>query len=368
MLGLLKRDFFMIKGISAFTQALGLAALSSFFLIGCDSNKKPPTPPARPVKAMVVSAQPNLVRRSFPGRAQADQEVDLSFKVAGLLTDLPIQVGSLVTQDQTIAQLDARDFATRLNAAIAEAKRDAQNFKRAQQLITGGHISQADFELLKTRSVVSNANVEIAQKALNDTVLKAPYTGRIASISVKNHQTITANQRIARLLDTSRIDFIVQIPETIISKIATVTDITVQFDAFPQFIIPATIKEISYEASTETRTFPVTLTLKQPGNVEILPGMAGSASGNVASNQSTNTQLTLPQTAVFSLGTDKKTYVWVIDKDSKKIHKQAVVLGAITPLGISIVQGIKLKDLVVIAGVHSLQEGEVVTLLNTQDK
>lgn len=368
MLGLLKRDIFMTKGISAFTQTLGLVALSSFFLIACDNNKKPATPTIRPVKAIVVSAQQNLVRRSFPGRAQADKEVDLSFKVAGLLIELPVQVGALVQQGQNIAQLDARDFVTRLNAALAESKRDAQNFKRAQQLIAGGHISQADYEVLKTRSIVSNANVDIAQKALNDTVIKAPYTGRIASVSVKNHQTVTANQTVARLLDTSRIDFIVQVPETIISKMATVTDITVQFDAFPQFIIPATIKEISYEASTETRTFPVTLTMKQPATAEILPGMAGNASGNIISNKSTNTLLTLPQAAVFSPGIDKKTYVWIIDKDTKKIHRQPVVLGALTTTGISISEGIKPGDLVVIAGVHSLQDEEVVTLLNNQDK
>lgn len=130
-----------------------------------------------------------MTRRSFPGRAQADQEVDLSFKVPGLLIDRPISVGALVQQGQIIAQIDSREFVARLNSAQAEAKRDEQNLRRGQQLIKGGHISQSDYELLKTKATVSNANVDLAQKSLTDTVIKAPFKGRIASVSVKNHQT-----------------------------------------------------------------------------------------------------------------------------------------------------------------------------------
>lgn len=359
----------MKKGISSFTQVWGVVVLGSFFLLACDNDKKLVAPVVRPVKAIVISAQNNVVRLSFPGRAQADQEVDLSFKVPGLLIERPAQVGALVQQGQIIAQLDSREFVARLNSALAEAKRDRQNLGRAQQLIKGGHISQSDYELLKTKSTVSNTNVELAQKALTDTVIKAPFTGRIASVSVKNHQTVTANQTIARVLDTSRIDMVVQIPETIISQIATIRDITVQFDAFPQFIIPATIKEISYEASTDTRTYPVTFTMKQPATIEILPGMAGNASGNIASSsKSGNTLLTLPRSALFSPGVENKTYVWVIDKKTKKIHQQLVIPGALATTGVSVSGGVKPGDLVVIAGVHSLQDGDVVTLLNPQDE
>ncbi|MDR3504181.1 MAG: efflux RND transporter periplasmic adaptor subunit [Legionella sp.] len=359
----------MKKGINSFARVLGVVALNSFFLIACENQKKPEAPIVRPVKAIVVTAQNNVMRRSFPGRAQADQEVDLSFKVPGLLIERPIQVGALVQQGQLIAQLDSREFVARLSSAQAEAKRDEQNLRRAQQLIKGGHISQSDYELLKTKSTVSNTNVDLAKKALTDTVLKAPFTGRIASISVKNHQTVTANQTIARILDTSHIDMVVQIPETIISRIAAVTDITVQFDAFPQVVIPATIKDISYEASTDTRTYPVTLTMKQPTTIEILPGMAGNASGNLASqSKSSKTLLTLPRSALFSPGIEKKTYVWIIDKKTKKIHRQLVIPGALTATGVSVSDGIKPGDLVVIAGVHSLQDGDVVTLLNPQDK
>lgn len=354
----------MTKRISLFIQTLALVVLSSL-LIACEDRESKVNPAARPVKTIRISVETHSTRRSFPGRAQAVQEVDLSFKVGGRLIERPIKVGDLVKQGQIIARLDSREFEARLKSARAEAARDQQNFRRAQQLTQGGHISKADFELLKTKATVAKANVDLAEKTLADAVIKAPFAGRIASISVKNHQTVTANQPIARLLDTSHIEMVIQVPETIISAIPQVTDITVQFDAFPNVLIPAQIKEISNEASTETRTFPVTLTMDQPDNIKILPGMAGNATGTMVTPDKTSL-ITLPESAVFSLGSEKNSYVWIVDKSTQKVHQQQVIIGELTATGISIIGGLKTDDLVVIAGVHSLREGDAVTLLNHQ--
>ena len=55
--------------------------------------------------------------------------------------------------------------------------------------------------------------------------------------------------------------------------------VKVEFDAFPGSPVPATIKDIGTEASSSTRTYPVTLALEQPTDQKILPGMAGRAFG-----------------------------------------------------------------------------------------
>ncbi|WP_298623383.1 efflux RND transporter periplasmic adaptor subunit [uncultured Legionella sp.] len=354
----------MNKRIYLFIQIVTLFAFS-FFLIGCEDNNSVIAPTIRPVKTLLIEVEASNARRSFPGRAQAVQEIDLSFKIGGRLIERPINVGDLVKKDQVIARLDSREFEARLRSARAEAQRDEQNYRRAQQLTRGGHISKADFELLKTKAAIAKANVDLAEKTLADSVIKAPFSGRIASISVKNHQTVTANQPIARLLDTSHIEMVVQVPETLISVIPHLTEITVQFDAFSHVRIPAVIKEISNEASTDTRTFPVTLSMDQPANVKILPGMAGSATGTIVSSDNADGSLiTLPVAAVFSPGQDKNSYVWIVDKNTKKVHQQQVSIGELTATGIAITSGLKANDLVVIAGVHSLREGDVVTLLN----
>ena len=62
-----------------------------------------------------------------------------------------------------------------------------------------------------------------------------------------------------------------------ILEAAEVESLEVEFDAFPGMRLPAEITEIGTEASLTTRTFPITLSMKQPEDNKILAGMAGTA-------------------------------------------------------------------------------------------
>ena len=48
--------------------------------------------------------------RSFPGRAQAYQELNLSFRIGGPLIQFPVRVGEAVQKGQVLARIDPRDF------------------------------------------------------------------------------------------------------------------------------------------------------------------------------------------------------------------------------------------------------------------
>ncbi|WP_158617424.1 efflux RND transporter periplasmic adaptor subunit [Legionella sp. km772] len=336
-------------------------------LIACGETSDKKAYSIRPVKAILISNAAAFNNHSFPGKAKASQEVDLSFNEGGSLIALPIKIGDKVKKGELIAKLDPKTFDAKLKAASAEVLRDKQNFSRAQELIKKGHISKADFDLLKAKLAVSEANMDLAQKALNDSVLLAPFAGQVADRYVENYQTVSKQQVIARLLDNSQIEMVIQIPENAISLVPYAKDIVVQFDSFPQHLIPAQIKEISNEASIDTRTYPVTLIMQQPKDIEILPGMAGKVRGKVNQGSKAQNKIVLPVSALMTVGEDNKSYVWVIDPKTQQVHRQQVIIGELTETGITIVKGIRLNEWIVIAGVHSLQEGDKVRILNQQD-
>ncbi|KTD10809.1 HlyD family secretion protein [Legionella gratiana] len=256
--------------------------LVNTLVISCSQNQKNTSSfQIRPVKAIQIGNTSAFNGRAFPGRASAVQQVNLSFNVSGSLIELPVKVGDNVKKGSLIAKLDPREFEAKLQAAQAEYNRDQQNFLRAKALVGKGHISKSDYDLLQAKLGVAQANKVLAEKSLKDSVLKAPFDGKISNLYVENYQTITNQQNIARLLDASQIEMIVQIPEVAISYIYDVKDIIVRFDSFPDHVMPAKIKEVSNEASPETRTYPVTLIMQQPKDIEILPGMAGKATGHI---------------------------------------------------------------------------------------
>ena len=66
-----------------------ITVLSVLLMAGCTSEPPEKEEPVRPVKAYQVVDVGQQRTRSFPGRAQAHNEVDLSFRVAGQLIELP---------------------------------------------------------------------------------------------------------------------------------------------------------------------------------------------------------------------------------------------------------------------------------------
>jgi multidrug efflux pump subunit AcrA (membrane-fusion protein) len=105
--------------------------LSSLLLLAACEEAPAPIPP-KPVRAIQVSAASDLAEGTFPGRARAGQEVNLSFRVSGKLLQLPVAVGDQVKAGTKIAALDPQDFRQQLNTARSTQQAAEAEFKRAE--------------------------------------------------------------------------------------------------------------------------------------------------------------------------------------------------------------------------------------------
>lgn len=350
---------------------LGLAVLLS----GCQTSEPPAEVVIRPIRAMKVGNLEALEQRSFPGRAQAAQEVDLSFRIEGPLIARPVRVGNEVETGDLIARIDPRDFEVRLRTAEANLRRAVASKEQAErdyernlniQRQDPGAISQAAIErakealdLAKADIAALEASVDAAKDALDYTYLRAPFEGTVVATYVENFEFVQPRQRIVRLLDKARIKFVVNIPETMISSVPYAHDIYVEFDTFPGVRIPAEVIEIGTEASETTRTFPVTLIMDQPEGVRILPGMAGRASGKVRQRgDAEQPEIVIPVTATFSPESDGKSYVWVIDESDNTVSRREVTIQAARSSGMVVNQGLEPGEMIATAGVHFLTEGQ----------
>jgi len=349
-------------------------------LAACEEEMVAEEPVVRPVKAMKVTGSEAFGQRMFSGRAKATNEVNMAFRVQGQLMKLPVNVGDELKKGDLVAQLDPATYKAEVDRQIASLKRaeathtnDKLTLKRNRILLDKGHVSEARvdrFIAAESRSsaevAAAKAAVKQAQLDLGFTDIQAPFAGRIVATYVENFEDVRAKQSIARLLDSSSIEMVVDIPESLISYAPEVEGIVVVYDAFPEHKIPATIKEIGTEASETTRTYPVTLIMDQPEGVRILPGMAGKASGTPPAGSTVSesrSRIEVPTSATFSDGENGKTYVWIVDEASKKVSRREVSVGELTDFGIQIQSGLEQGEVLVTAGVHSLREGQQVRLL-----
>jgi RND family efflux transporter MFP subunit len=330
----------------------------------------------RPVRAVKAGDVASLTARSFPGKAKATQEVNLSFRVSGPLVEFPVIVGDVVTAGQVLARIDPRDFQVELRnarAQLEEAKAmlvlREDEYVRAQTAYERGGISDielsrqlAERDRAKAQVDSLEAVVEAAEDALSYTNLKAPFDGTVVATYVENYEDVLAKQQILRVLDDSRIEMVVDVPEQLITLSPYVEGITCTFDAFPGLEVPAEIKEIGTEASQTTRTYPVTLIMDQPQDFKILPGMTGQARGRARQPDADGSEgIEVPVSAVASAD-GRAGYVWVIDEATGTVSRRPVTLVEMTVGGIRI-RGVELGEWVATAGVHYLTEGQQVRVL-----
>lgn len=330
----------------------------------------------RPVRVLRIGDLSEFRGRQFPGRAEAVQFVDLSFRVSGTLQSLPARVGQAVEQGEVIARLDDRDFIVRVTGAeaglaraVAELARAEEEFTRASVAFERGAASE--MEIVRTREArnIAAANVntleaelQSARDALADTSLQAPFSGEISARFAENFEDIQARQPVLRIVDNSRIRFTVNIPEQMMAQVGSVEEIRCEFEAFPGQELIATVDEVQREADSVTRTFPVTLVMDRPANTKILPGMSGRAwVSRIRAEARATDEFDLPPGAVRQKA-GEASFVWVIDEASGVVSRRTVEVVGISPAGIR-VRGIAPGDVVATAGAAFLRDGQRVRIL-----
>ena len=284
----------------------------------------------------------------------------------------------------TLARIDPKDFEVALRNAEANLERAKaslvfaeSDYARTAKIQQGdpGAISQSmvdkklqDRNRYRAEVESYKAEVEAAADKLRYTTLEAPFEGMIVATYVDNFEYVRAKQTVLRMLDTSRVEMVVDIPEHIITLIPNAAQITVRLDIYPGRTFPAKIKEIGTEASLATRTYPVTLVMGQPGDVEILAGMSGEAKFVGASSSAAAPEtIIIPVSALFSDKETQKSFVWVIDSPTGKVSRREVKVDKMADTGVRILEGLKPGEWIAVAGVHHLHEGETVEILDAND-
>jgi RND family efflux transporter MFP subunit len=360
---------------------LSMFLLSTSLLVGC-SKEEVEEVTIRPINAVQIGGMDAFVGRWFPGKAKAVQEVNMSFRVPGTLSKFPVNLGDELTKGSLLAQLDKNDYQVELKNAQAQLQEVQASvdlaeteFKRVDniRLKDPGAVSQSMVEVRRGQLNTAIAQLSSAQAAvtrakdnLSYTTIKAPFTGTVVEKFVENFEDVQAKQQIVRMVDTQQIEFIVQIPESMMLHASEVVKAFVVFDAQPDLEIPATVKEIGKEASQTTRTYPVTLIMEQPKEFQLLAGMAGKARADQESvakidSREESTSVEIPLVAVFS-DQGNNSYVWVIDETSNQVARRQVEVGSLTDTGV-LVKGLNTGEWIATAGVNTLVEDQQVRIL-----
>ncbi len=357
----MKRSAFQLKkSIRVGYWLVALVLCMSLFLHGCKEKEEIQEPePIKPVKLFSVQTGQEMLSMSLPGRVRAAQRSELSFKVSGPLEKLPIDEGQMVQKGDLVAQILMRDFQTTVNEAKARALEADQQYNRYKELYSKRQVSKADFDRYRATRDVARAQLDDARNALNDTTLRAPFAGVIAKRYVENFEKVQVKQPIAYLQAIDQLEILIDVPELMMAQFRRKGNVQVvaEFDAAPGISYPLVTKEFSTDADPATQTYQVVLSMNQPKEANILPGMTAKVTASATEGAEVESGIIIPAIAVLN-DADDKNYVWVLDRSTMTVKKILVGLGPLQgSKNVAIQAGLTGGEEIVISGVRMLQEG-----------
>ena len=340
------------------------AVLSTTVLISsCEQEVVEPEPVVRPVKIMTVGEAAAGAAREFPGTIRANQHAEMGFEVSGRIIERLVNEGQRVNKGDELARLDDRDYQAQLDKTKARLREAQSELNRSERIYeqNPGAISTQKIDTDRKSLEVAEAEVRIAEKAVEDTVLRAPFDGVVARRLVEDFQNVLAKEPVMILQDISSLEIEISVPERDMTRGATnrtMDQITeraqprIEVSSLPGRSFPARVSELATTADPVTRTFQVRMVFEPPDDVSILPGMTA----RVSAKPLTDDVIRLPSHAAFA-DESGAAHVWIVDPSTMQVDRRPVQLGELTGGDVEILEGLTEGDQVAISGVSQLRTG-----------
>ncbi len=325
-------------------------------LVACDSETEPATqggwgggkrPPARVITS-TLETERMIDALEALGTARANESVEIRPRVASVVTNIAFDEGDVVERGQLLVELENSEI--RANLAIAEASLSESRsaYNRSKALIDTRVISEAELEQLRAAMQVDEATVEAAKARLENTYIRAPFTGRIGLRRVSPGGFVDTNTVIATLDDTDTIKLDFTIPETFLSAVSE--DMAIEADSlvYPDRVFAGVVDSIDTRLDPVSRSVQVRAVLPNPDGL-LKPGMFMT----VDVQRDRGDAVVAPEEAIVPEG--QQQFVFIVNNGT--VRKQAVTLGRRVPGAVVILAGASAGDVVVTEGTQKVRDG-----------
>jgi len=317
------------------------------------------------------------------GYVVARRQATLTAKIQGKVLEVNFEEGQKVKAGDIVARLDDSNLQAALHQAQAlevQAKAAFENagryYTRYQGLQAQGAIAtdmvenqRILYDNARTQYGVTQAQVAVAQAALRDAVVRAPFSG-VVTVKVAQIGEVVAPQAsgggstrtgILTIVDMDSLEVQVDVSENYIERVQVGGDAVIHLDAFPDWDIPGSVIAIIPTADQSKGTVAVRVKIKSK-DPRILPQMAARVGFMTAPEKGetqTVSRVSVPPGAVIANG--KTGSVFVIGAEDK-IEKREVALGLKTPQAVTILSGLSPGDRLASDNLDKLHDGDRVAV------
>ncbi len=362
----------------------------------------------KPVVEVASASKPEAGGRqallNASGYITPRRRATIAAKITGRVTGVFFDEGTRVAQGQLLARLDDSDVKRAFDsakadrdsaeAAIADYEVQLKNAQiglhRAEQLQKAGVQTQealdnagtaadslkAKIALAKQQVAASEARIAVAQQAVDNCTIRAPFGGIVVSKDAQVGEMVSPNSAgggftrtgIATIVDMKSNEIEVDVNESYIARVGNGQQVTATLDAYPDKPFPAKVRTVIPTADRQKATVKVRITIIDLEKYNfILPDMGVKVAfleneqpvaKDKAKDKGPQAVALIPKGAVRS--DSNASFVFLV-RDGK-VERRAVSLGMDRGTDVAILAGVSPGDSLVVKGPESLHDGEKVEI------
>ncbi|MGI4854420.1 MAG: efflux RND transporter periplasmic adaptor subunit [Janthinobacterium lividum] len=294
--------------------------------------------------------------RSAIAQAQAAQfdlrqggTADERIGITGDLSRAKLQVAQAQNDVNALQALQGKGAASASEVTAAQQRlQTAQLSLQSVQQRSTARYAPTDQNRVQAQLADSRATLAAAQDSLARSVVRAPFSGTVYSLPVRQYDFVPSGEELVQMADLSRVQVLAYFDEPEIGKLKTGAAVTIKWDARPS--------QIWHGHITRTPTTVTTYGTRNVGEALItVDDAAGDLLPNTNVNVNVSTQeihnvLTLPREALHTGGTDEN-FVYVVQRGI--LIKRAVQVGSLNLMKVQIVAGVGRGDIIALSPVSS---------------
>ncbi len=278
-----------------------------------------PLPPGSAVGEAMLLKRPRF--ESAVGSIEPVHQSAVAAKILAKVIEVNATAGQPVAAGDVLVRLSDDDLRSRLQQAdaaldsaqarLAQARSD---YQRASQLIQGNAISRAEYEGLATTVRTSEAEVERASRAIDESnvvldyaTITAPFDGIVIDKQVQAGDTVSPGQTLLTIYDPNQMQLVANVRESLALKLKVGQEVSAKIESLDHECL-ATVREVVPQADVGSRSFQVKVSGPCP------PGIYSGMFGRIQLPLEEEQILVIPAIAVRRVG--QLTLVDVVESDN----------------------------------------------------
>jgi RND family efflux transporter MFP subunit len=340
-------------------------------LRGQDKGTKPQGPPPTPVKVAPVIQDTVSQQITLVGTTEAIARSVIAAEVSGLVEDFPVREGDFVKKGEVLVRLNATDVLIRLKAAkaakeqvrahLAFAEKELARYTKLKDSdsIAARKYDEALYsqQSLAQELLAAEAHMDLLKDEIEKKTVLAPFAGYVAKEHTQAGEWLQVGGpgAVVTLVDLGHIRITVDVPERYVVKLSPGSAVRVGVESLPDETMMGKIAAILPEGDPNARTFPVRVTLPNPG-FKIKSGMEVRAAFDLGTKKNA---LLVPKDAIVTAGANRVVFLVM----STVVQPVPVTVTGYYDGNVAVKGAINPGDRVVIRGNERLRPGQPVQVL-----